>query len=75
LIKVLSDRNGNEFSADNRGIGSELIIDYPPLGRITRVYVVCFGISKEKEWRLVAEKEWIFDGVCSYTGKWVNVKK
>ena len=48
LLKVLSDRNGNEFNADSRDVGSELIVDYPPFARRIEVYVVGMNVQGKK---------------------------
>ena len=73
LAKILTDINGNEFNADLRKTGSELIIDYPhERGKGMRVidYEVCVDPFNRKYWREVRKRQWVPDENISFCGKW-----
>lgn len=73
LVEVLVDVVGNEFRAEDREVGNELTIDYPPRNIFDlRVidYVVCLDSSGKKYWGELGRRQWIPDGKLSFFGKW-----
>lgn len=73
LVTVVTDINGNEFHADKRKEGSELIIDYPnEKGKGLRVidYEAKVDDFGRKYWKEIRKRQWISDTQYSFCGKW-----
>lgn len=73
LIRILSDTIGNEFNAEDREVGSELIIDYPSRSIFDlRViyYIVCLDNVGKRYWGELGKRQWVPDGKLSFCGSW-----
>ena len=74
LIKTLTDINGNEFSSNNRTIGSVLSIDYPPCGIIVIDYKIELTPNRELHWKQIRKRKWIYDTKYKIGGKWQDIR-